>query len=68
MGILAFVHRTEDPVKTVRGPSLFFRSRYWPPGYVGVDLKTVDEQLLQELPRDAWLDALPVVKAKRKRG
>jgi len=48
-------------------PATFFSLGGWTRlGYVAVDLKTVDDELLQELLRDAWLDALPVNRPRRK--
>lgn len=37
-------------------------------GYVAVDLARVEEALLRELLHDAWLDAQPVAKSRRKKG
>ena len=49
-------------------PETFFSLGGWSRlGYVAVDLASVDEELLRELVTDAWQDALPVVKARRKR-
>ena len=45
-------------------PKTFFSLGGWTRlGYVGVDLASVDEDLLRELVVDAWRDALPVRKA-----
>jgi hypothetical protein len=48
-------------------PDAFFSLGGWTRlGYVAVDLRTVDEALLRELVTDAWRDALPVKKARRR--
>jgi hypothetical protein len=48
-------------------PETFFSLGGWSRlGYIAVDLKTVDEELLTELLRDAWLDALPKPKLNRR--
>jgi len=49
-------------------PDTFFSLGGWSRlGYVAVDLASVDEALLRELVNDAWRDALPVAKARRKK-
>ena len=48
-------------------PDAFFSLGGWTRlGYVAVDLRTVDEGLLRELVTDAWRDALPAKKARRR--
>ncbi len=49
-------------------PDTFFSLGGWSRlGYLAVDLASVDEDLLRELVTDAWRDALPVAKPKKKR-
>ncbi len=49
-------------------PATFFSLGGWSRlGFIAVDLASVDEELLRELVNDAWHEALPVVKAPRKK-
>jgi hypothetical protein len=48
-------------------PDTFFSLGGWSRlGYIAVDLANVDEGLMRELLTDAWRDALPVTKARRR--
>jgi hypothetical protein len=48
-------------------PEVFFSLGGWSRlGYVAVDLARVDDELLRELVDDAYRDALPVAKKKRR--
>lgn len=49
-------------------PETFFSLGGWSRlGYLAVDLASVDDELLRELVNDAWHDALPVAKPRKKR-
>ncbi|WP_146652651.1 MmcQ/YjbR family DNA-binding protein [Labilithrix luteola] len=48
-------------------PDTFFSLGGWTRlGYIAVDLARVDDELLRELVTDAWRDALPVAKTRKK--